>query len=112
MVYLFQLLRQKGVNLMSVIIVISLVSCHGKLFTRILTNGLRPFSDECDGIKENQAAFPDHIFLVKSLVDIYFAKRKKIYCAFIDNDKAFPSIWRTGLWLELLKMVFEDRWID
>ena len=33
---------------------------------------------------------------------MYFSKSKKMYCAFIDYEKAFPSVWRTGLWLKLL----------
>ena len=69
---------------------ITLLSCLGKLFTGILNERLRKFSDSCNLIKENQAAFRkgystlDHIFLVKSLVDIYFARKKKLYCAFVD----------------------------
>ena len=94
---------------------ITLLSCLGKLFTGILNERLCKFSDTCNLIKENQAAFRkgystlDHIFLVKSLVDIYFARKKKLYCAFVDYEKAFPSIWRTGLWMKLLENGIEGR---
>ena len=27
----------------------------------------------------------------------------KLFCAFIDFQKAFDSVWRTGLWTKLLK---------
>ena len=88
---------------------ITLLSCLGKLFTTILNNRLCEFSNVNHMIKENQAAFRkgygtlDHIFLLKSLIEMYFAKRKRLYCAFVDYEKAFPSVWRTGLWLKLIE---------
>ena len=31
------------------------------------------------------------------------ARKKKIYCTFIDFSKAFDSVWRIGLWGKLIK---------
>ena len=84
---------------------ITLLSCLGKLFTSIINNRLC----EVVHINENQAGFRqhhstlDHIFTLKSLIDIYFKKQKKMFCAFIDYSKAFDSVWRPGLWYKLIK---------
>ena len=59
-------------------------------------------------LSEAQAGFRkgystiDHIFTLKSLIDIYLHKNKRLYCAFIDYKKAFDSVDRTSLWLKLL----------
>ena len=59
-------------------------------------------------LSEAQAGFhkgystSDHIFTLKSLIDIYLHKNKRLYYAFIDYKKAFDSIDRTALWLKLL----------
>ena len=84
---------------------ITLLSCLSKLFTSIINNRLC----EVVHINENQAGFRqhhstlDHIFTLKSLIDIYFKKQKKMFCAFIDYSKAFDSVWRPGLWYKLIK---------
>ena len=52
-------------------------------------------------LSEAQAGFrkgystSDHIFTLKSLIDIYLYKNKCLYCAFIDYKKAFDSVDRT-----------------
>ena len=38
---------------------------------------------------------------MSALVEYYFTKRKKLYCAFIDFKKAFDFINRAALWLKL-----------
>ena len=45
----------------------------------------------------------DHIFVMNTLIDLYFKKKKKLYCAFIDFKKAFDSINRNALYLKLLE---------
>ena len=45
----------------------------------------------------------DHMFALKSLIDIYLSKRKQLYCCYIDYSKAFDTISRSELWSKLLK---------
>ena len=58
-------------------------------------------------LSEAQAGFckgystSDHIFTLKSLIDIYLHKNKCLYCAFTDYKKAFDSVDRTALWLKI-----------
>jgi hypothetical protein len=43
----------------------------------------------------------DNIFVLHSLIDLYFSFGKKLYCTFVDFKKAFDTVWRTGLWRKL-----------
>ena len=45
----------------------------------------------------------DHVYVLKSLIDIYKHLNKTLYCAFIDFSKAFDSVWRNGLWFKLIQ---------
>ena len=88
---------------------ITLLSCLGKLFTSIINERLRIFCENNKVVHENQAGFRsnystiDHVFSLKSLIDLFFVKRQKLYCAFIDYKKAFDTVWRKGLWYKLDK---------
>ena len=42
----------------------------------------------------------DHVFTLKSLIDIFLHKKKKLFCAFVDFKKAFDTVWRSGLWIK------------
>ena len=87
---------------------ITLLSCLGKLFPSILNERLNTYSDEVNLILENQAGFRkdhgtiDHIFTLHTIIEIFKNLKKKLYCAFIDFEKAFDSVWRIGLWNKLL----------
>lgn len=74
------------------------------MFTSIINDRLKAVVE----LLENQAGFRsnystlDHIFLLKSIVDIYQSQNRQLYCAFIDYSKAFDSVWRAGLWYKLI----------
>ena len=44
----------------------------------------------------------DHIFTLHTIIEIFKNLKKKLYCAFIDFEEAFDSVWRIGLWNKLL----------
>ena len=81
---------------------ISLLSCLGKLFTCIINNRLKTYSENEDLINETQAGFrknfstADNIFILKSLIDLAQSKKKKLYCCFVDFKQAFDTVWRVG----------------
>ena len=87
---------------------ITLLSCLGKLFTTLLNVRLTEFCEENQIIKEIQAGFRqgystvDHVFVIKSLIDLFLHRRKKLFCLYIDYRKAFDLVWRDGLWYKLL----------
>ena len=49
------------------------------------------------------ACTSDHIFVLKSIIDLHKHKRQPLYSCFIDLRKAFDSLWRNGLFYKLLK---------
>ncbi len=89
---------------------ITLLSCLGKLFTSLLNERLNRFLEENKLLLENQAGFrkehciTDHIFTLKSLIDIFLSNNRKLYCIFIDYQKAFDTVWRGGLWHKLISI--------
>lgn len=87
---------------------ITIVSCRGKLFTAVLNVRLNEYSEEFSSIKENQCGFRqnystlDNIFSIFILFQILKSKKKKLYCAFIDFEKAFDRVWRDCLFYKLV----------
>ncbi len=88
---------------------ISVLSCFSKLFTLLINDRLTKYLDCLGILEENQAGFRnnystlDHIFSLKTLIDIFIHKKKKLYCAFIDYSKAFDTINRYKLWIKLIR---------
>ena len=88
---------------------ITLLSCIGKLFTMLINERLQKFIDTNNLLSENQAGFRkgyctvDHIFLFKHIIELFRLKKQKLFCAFIDYQKAFDTVWRAGLWSKLEK---------
>ena len=88
---------------------ISISSNLGKVFNRLIHTRLLQFIEESKIISKNKIGFmekgrtADHIFSLKSIIDSYKQKKKKVYAAFIDLRKAYDSLWRTGLFYILLE---------
>ena len=86
---------------------ITLNSCISKTFTAVLNNRLNIFSDEMEIISGAQAGFRhgystlDNIFILHSLISIYFSSGKKLFCSFVDFKSAFDTVWRVGLWKKI-----------
>ena len=88
---------------------ITLNSCFSKTFSAILNNRLNDYADHVDLISKSQAGFRkgfstvDNVFVLHSLISIYFSFGKKLYCTFVDFKSAFDTVWRSGLWQKMLK---------
>ena len=83
---------------------ITILSCLGKLFTAILNERLCHFSEEALLMNENQFGFrksystTDGFFTLFSFFEILKNKKEKLFCAFVDFEKAFDTVWRDALW--------------
>ena len=81
-----------------------------KTGTSVLNKRISSFLDSNRMLGEEQAGFRstystiDHLFVLKTIIDFYLQKRKRLYCAFIDYKKAFDLIDRKFLWFKLLKI--------
>ena len=66
-------------------------------------------------IRPEQAGFrkgfstTDHIFVLHSLIELYKAKGKRLYCCFVDYNKAFDSIERLELWKKVINSNINGR---
>ena len=89
---------------------ISLISCFGKLFTRILGNRIRKWAKDLNVLPKEQFGFQkgkrttDAIFILNSLAEHQIFKKKKLYCCFVDFKKAFDSVSHSLLWSKLSAM--------
>ena len=88
---------------------ITLLSCLGKLFTLCLNTRLTKFATDRHIIGEEQTAFRegystmDNAFVLNELINLYLHKKQRLYCCFIDYQKAFDTINRSALWGKLIK---------
>ena len=89
---------------------ISLVSNLGKLFTAVHNQRLIKWSQNNDIITDAQFGFRpgygtvDAIFILHSIISHTLAKKKRLYCAFVDFKMAFDSIDRCKLWYKIAKI--------
>ena len=87
---------------------ITILSCLGKLFTCVLNKRLGIFIDNYNILGAEQTGFRkgfstlDHLFTFYGIVDVLLSKRKRLYCAFLDYEKAFDKVNRAFLWQKLL----------
>ena len=86
---------------------ITLLRCTCKLFNACLNTRLSKYVDE-DILGKEQAGFRkgystiDHVFVLHLVIDLNQSVRKRVFCAFIDYQKAFDSVDRSLLWQKLL----------
>ena len=86
-----------------------MLSCVGKLFTRILNARLTRWAEEKDKLNETQFGFRkgkgtnDCLFILNGLIELLFSRGLKLYVCFIDYEKAYDFIDRAALWAKLLK---------
>ena len=89
---------------------IAITGCLGKLFNSILNNRLDEFLMKNEIISPFQVGFTkksrpaDHIFVLKTVIDKYISKKKKIYTCFIDFKKAFDSVLHEAIYIKLLQL--------
>ena len=87
---------------------ITLINVLGKVYSQVLLNRLSKWSEENDKLSKNQFGFQkgkstiDCIFLLNAIVSKVINSGEKLYCCFIDYEKAFDRIDRPLLWHTLI----------
>ncbi len=80
---------------------ISLLTVPGKSYGRILNERTRKITDK--SVRDEHGfwkgrGYIDQIFAVKILVEKYLEKKRKLFAAFMDLEKAYDGADRKGLW--------------
>ena len=87
---------------------ISLLSVVCKMYTSILSQRIASWCDKQHCISEEQAGFRedrstvDQLFVLTEIIEDRREKKLETHCCFLDIKKAFPSVWRDGMWKRLL----------
>lgn len=82
---------------------ITLFSCLGKLFTKLINSRLTDWAEKQFVLVEAQAGFRanmstiDDVFVLHCLLTHVLNQGKKLYCAFVDFAKAFDYVYRNNL---------------
>ena len=86
---------------------ICILSCLGKLFTMVLNERLKLYTESQSIIGEEQMGFrkgystTDGVYVLQTLIDLFTSNNLNLYAAFIDLERAFPSISRQLLFKKL-----------
>ena len=120
------ILKKGNINLCTNYRPITLSSLFLKMFTSILNNRLKVYTESSNIIPKEQAAFRkdhstiDHIFSLYTLIIKQFAQNRKLYVCFIDYSRCFDGIHREALFtmlkrngingnfLEMLKSLYDN----
>ena len=90
---------------------ITLINVLGKIYSQVLLNRVSKWSEKHEKLSANQFGFQkgkstvDCIFLLYSVISKVLNSGEKLYCCFIDYEKAFDRIDRSLLWH---KLIFEN----
>ena len=88
---------------------ITVTDTLAKVLAILINERMETWSKENNIIRDEQIGFEkktrsaDHLFVLKTIMDKYKSEGKKVYACFIDFQKAFDSVWRTGLLYKLIK---------
>ena len=95
---------------------ITINNVMSKIFSTVLNNRIKVHFE--GKLNSNQIGFrknsrtSDHIFVLKTSIEKYVQKNGKIYTCFVDFQKAFDKVWRTGLLYKLLKFSIRGKFYD
>ena len=88
---------------------ITLCNITSKIFSLLLRNRLNRWSENNDVFSDCQFGFRDNhsttdaIFILHSVIQKVLSKQAKLWCVFIDYQRAFDSVNREALWYKLIQ---------
>ena len=97
---------------------ITLINILGKVYSQILLNRLNKWAEKEEKILDSQFGFQkgkstvDCIFTFYSIIAKTLGMGEKLYCVFIDYEKAFDKIDRSFLWQKLSKEQVSSKFVN
>ena len=99
---------------------ITLINIFGKIYSQILLNRLNKWAEKEETLLDSQFGFQkgkstvDCIFTLYSIIakTLGMGGKLKLYCIFIDYEKAFDKIDRSFLWQKLLKEQVSGKFVN
>ena len=88
---------------------ITLCSSLAKVYSTIINSRITNFIDKYKLRAEEQIGFTakartsDHMFVLKTIIDMCHKEKTPLYACFVDYRKAFDTVWWQGLFYKLLK---------
>ena len=89
---------------------ITLLSVVDKVYTKIINNRVTNFAEAKGLLHESQNGYRpgrgciDHVWTLHAVTSGRMRAGLRTYALFVDVVKAFPSVWRDGLWYKLWEM--------
>ena len=88
---------------------ITLLSCLGKLFTKVMNKRLNSWAENHVKLNEAQYGFRrgrgtvDCLFILHGIIEMMLARGRQLYAVFVDYEKAYDYLDRGAIWAKLLK---------
>ena len=96
---------------------ITLINSMAKIFSLTLRTRLNKWCEDHNVLSDSQFGFrnnrstTDSIFILHIIIQKILSQKSKLYCAFIDYEKAFDTVIRDGLWVKLFKCGISSKMI-
>ena len=87
---------------------ITVTNAISKVLAIMINERFTTIIEEKKILKKEQIGFQkksrpaDHLLVIKTLIDHYNGRGRKLYACFVDFQKAFDSVWRTGMYYKLI----------
>ena len=88
---------------------ITLINIMGKIFSLTLRNRLNAWCEQENIFHDTQFGFRDNcatvdaVFLLHTVIQKVLSNNSKLWCAFIDYQRAFDTVIRESLWIRLVQ---------
>ena len=88
-----------------------------KIFSLTLRTRLNKWCEDHNVLSDSQFGFrnsrstTDCIFILHIIIQKILSQKSKLYCTYIDYEKAFDTVIRDGLWVKLFKCGISSKMI-
>jgi hypothetical protein len=88
---------------------ITLVNIMAKIFSLVLRNRISKWCESTYVFNDSQFGFRDKrstsdaIFILHTIIQKVLSRNRKLWCVFVDYEKAFDTVIRDALWIKLVE---------